>query len=177
MQFKYLSLVVLMTTFASTFADVSITSPIAGTQWKAGKKVSITWLEVPKTETPANIDIYLVAGQAENLKIVGTIANGVDSTKKKYTWTVPKDLVNNMDYSVRIDAGDNQSYSHYFHIDSEVMAPKTTSKAVPTSTQLPPSSSTSIPTAVVAASDSKNGAASFTFGSLLMVPVLAAVLN
>ncbi|KAK9737689.1 hypothetical protein K7432_018469 [Basidiobolus ranarum] len=100
-------------------ADYSIVEPVEGTEWAPGKTVTISWIEVPGTTTPAKIDLALMVGDPALLQVSQTIASGIDSSAGTYTWTVPEGVTPSTLYAVRAGSGDVVKYSHYFNVNAD----------------------------------------------------------
>ncbi|KAK9704493.1 hypothetical protein K7432_010162 [Basidiobolus ranarum] len=147
------SLVGLALLATSVVADYSITGPVEGTEWKAGSKVTITWItDSNQPATPAKIDLDLMSGIPSQLQLKTTIASGVDSSAGKYEWTVPADVAGGTDYTVRAGNGGEVKYSHYFGV--------TQGQTTPSSASSVAASSSASPSGSASASASASGSAS-----------------
>ncbi|KAH8555953.1 Ser-Thr-rich glycosyl-phosphatidyl-inositol-anchored membrane family-domain-containing protein [Umbelopsis sp. PMI_123] len=114
--FKLSASLALLALAQATLAAVSITNPVAGTVWKQGSKVTITWTATG-TDATGTIPIELMNGVATSLQPVTTINDSEKaSASGKYTWTVPTDIADGSDYTVAFGTSPNQYYSHYFTI-------------------------------------------------------------
>ncbi|KAI8583351.1 hypothetical protein K450DRAFT_223199 [Umbelopsis ramanniana AG] len=113
--FKLSATLALLALAQAALAAVSITNPVAGTLWKQGAKVTITWTATG-TDATGTIPIALMNGPATSLQPVTTINDAQKaSASGKYTWTVPADIADGADYTVAFGTAPNYYYSHHLH--------------------------------------------------------------
>jgi hypothetical protein len=74
---------------AAPVAPVSITSPLTGTVYTAGKQAIISWVS-PNTDSIPQI--VLAQGASTALQPVTTIATNVSTASGTYTWDIPANL-------------------------------------------------------------------------------------
>ncbi|RUS22561.1 Ser-Thr-rich glycosyl-phosphatidyl-inositol-anchored membrane family-domain-containing protein [Endogone sp. FLAS-F59071] len=184
----------------NTTTTYFITSPIAGTSWAAGKKVSITWTG----GTSDLVSLLLLNGPtATTESVYNTIAQNVTGSVGTYSWTIPTTLEASTTYAIEITDGTGliASYSHPFTITSSngtlsfssassvssvssysFVAPSsaslTSSSIVLTATSSPTVSFSSSIASVSATAVTKSGAASYLKPAAIVAAIvpLAAVL-
>ncbi|KAG2174077.1 hypothetical protein INT44_000191 [Umbelopsis vinacea] len=162
--FKLSATLALLALAQAALAAVSITNPVAGTVWKQGAKVTITWTATG-TDAAGTIPIELMNGPATSLQSVTTINDAQKaSASGKYTWTVPADIADGADYTVAFGTSPNFYYSHYFTIgkstpSSSANAAGVVSSSAPVSTAAPLSTA-ALPSTASAASASHSASAS-----------------
>lgn len=74
---------------AAPVAPVSITSPLTGTVYVAGKQAIISWVSPKADSIP---QIVLAQGASTALQPVTTIATNVSTASGTYTWDIPANL-------------------------------------------------------------------------------------
>ncbi|CAG8468437.1 10807_t:CDS:2 [Ambispora leptoticha] len=130
---------------ASVQAVARINNPVAGTVWKCGSKVPITWID-DGTPGPQTVNLVLKVGDANSLTPVKDIAQGVPVSQGSVQYTVPCDLVTSDAYTVGIGSNDNDyNYSHYFSINGAqgtIPTPTNGTSGTSNSTVTPTTSST-----------------------------------
>ncbi|KAI7902859.1 uncharacterized protein BX663DRAFT_434613, partial [Cokeromyces recurvatus] len=95
---------------------VSITSPLKGAVYVAGKPATISWINPQVSVIPK---IVLAKGLPSDLQYVATIAQDVDANAGSYVWNVPTDLPAADDYALELGNNPNVSYSGLFTIKHE----------------------------------------------------------
>ncbi|ORY02398.1 hypothetical protein K493DRAFT_386351 [Basidiobolus meristosporus CBS 931.73] len=91
-----------------------ITNPISATIWQVGGISVLHW--EPAGSPSASLEIALLKGDPEDLKVVEIIGSQVESDLDGYSWVVPQDIDSGSDYVVGISRDKEWSYSHYFTI-------------------------------------------------------------
>ncbi|CEG68580.1 hypothetical protein RMATCC62417_04814 [Rhizopus microsporus] len=94
---------------------VSITSPLTGTVYTAGKPAIISWIN-PQVSSISRI--VLAQGESTNLQPVSTIAENVDASSGSYTWNVPSDITPGSNYALELGTSPNISYTGMFTIQA-----------------------------------------------------------
>lgn len=125
---------------------VYIYSPYAATQCKPGNPCAISWHVSHDGPQFERIDIELLAGEADNARVVAPIALGYDlSQGNTFLWNVPQNAIPEGDYFIRIKGAgtDYQSYSHTFPVG---FGPFPNPTIVPTGTITGTATGTVIPT-------------------------------
>ncbi|KAF9127041.1 hypothetical protein BGW39_006167 [Mortierella sp. 14UC] len=91
--------------------------------WAQGTAYEITWSPNPdpdyaKTISPKSpVDIRLMQGPPDKLKLIATLAKATDSSTNSFKWLVPATVTPGKGYSVRItQPGKLDTYSHYFEV-------------------------------------------------------------
>ena len=79
----------------------------------AGADTDLTW-SYDGNPPISKMNIDLVNGNSENLKLVISIAADVDPTAKTYTWKVPLQIDNANDYAIRATATSNGATIYRF---------------------------------------------------------------
>ncbi|CAO3683195.1 unnamed protein product [Umbelopsis ramanniana] len=174
--FKLSATLALLALAQAALAAVSITNPVAGTVWKQGSKVTITWTATG-TDATGTIPIELMNGPATSLQSVTTINDAQKaSASGKYTWTVPADIADGADYTVAFGTSPNFYYSHYFTIgkstpsSSANAAGVVSSSAAVVSTAAAPLSTAALPSTVSASVATGSASASSVNGSASAAP-------
>ncbi|KAI8335834.1 hypothetical protein BC941DRAFT_429522 [Chlamydoabsidia padenii] len=114
------SIIFAIATIATTLVSaqqniVSITSPLTGTVYTAGKPAIISWIQPTVDTIPA---IVIAQGNPNALQIVQTIANNVDATAGSYTWNIPADFAPGSDYALELGVSPNISFTGLFTIQA-----------------------------------------------------------
>ncbi|ORE07749.1 hypothetical protein BCV72DRAFT_226149 [Rhizopus microsporus var. microsporus] len=94
---------------------VSVTSPLTGTVYTAGKPAIISWIN-PQVSSISKI--VLAQGESTNLQPVSTIAENVDASSGSYTWNVPSDITPGNNYALELGTSPNISYTGMFTIQA-----------------------------------------------------------
>jgi hypothetical protein len=89
MRSTFIAIAAIATTFVSAQNIVSITSPLSGTVYTAGKAALISWIDASVDTIPA---IVIAQGDPNALQPVQTIASNVDASAGSYTWNIPADF-------------------------------------------------------------------------------------
>ncbi|KAI8391798.1 uncharacterized protein BYT42DRAFT_489202 [Radiomyces spectabilis] len=100
-------------------AIVSITSPLAGTKYKAGQDAIISWIN-PTTSTISQI--VLAKGPSTALQPVMTIAQNVNAADGSYTWKIPMDIENSEEYAFELGTSPDLAFAGHFTIEGGVGA-------------------------------------------------------
>ena len=101
---------------------IYIYSPSASTHGKPGTPLAISWSVSHDGPEFSRIDIELLAGEAQNARVVAPIALGYDLSQGNiYLWNIPLATIPEGDYFIRIKGvgTDYQSYSHSFPVAIE----------------------------------------------------------
>ncbi|KAI9305108.1 hypothetical protein BJ944DRAFT_265774 [Cunninghamella echinulata] len=93
---------------------VSITSPLSNSQYTAGEKLIISWINPTVQTIPS---ITLVNGPATALQPVSTIAQNVDANSGSYSWSIPADITPGR-YALQLGTSPSISYSGFFTINA-----------------------------------------------------------
>lgn len=106
--------------FASAQAGyIYIWSPYAATNCGAGRPCPISWNMAQDGPQFGKVDIELLAGDANNAKVIAPIVLGYDlSHGNTYIWNVPENFQEHPDAFIRIKGvgTDYDSYSHRFPV-------------------------------------------------------------
>ncbi|KAI7880848.1 hypothetical protein K492DRAFT_207249 [Lichtheimia hyalospora FSU 10163] len=155
---------------AQSTGILSVTSPIQGTTYTAGKDALITW-------SHATVDtiseIVLAHGDPNNLQRIGVIASNVDAEAGSYSWPIPANTTAGTDYALifgtspdlgfspqfTIEAGTGSSSSSSSVAASSTSASAASSSAIESSSAIPSSASSSaLPSSSAVASGSSSSA-------------------
>lgn len=81
-------------------ASVAITSPTSSSSWQANTSQSITWTAsiISGNEEILSFSLYLYNGSSNVL----TIATGIGSSSRSYSWTIPSNQTADTDYRIKI---------------------------------------------------------------------------
>ncbi|CAO3660978.1 unnamed protein product [Rhizopus stolonifer] len=138
---------------------VSITSPLTGTVYTAGKAATITWIN-PSVTTISQI--VLAQGSSTALQQVSVIASNVDASALSYTWTIPADTAAGTDYALELGTSPNISYTGLFTIQaasgSTASSASGSSSSTSSTSQAASASSTTKAASSAAASSVKSSA-------------------
>ncbi|KAI9006607.1 hypothetical protein CLU79DRAFT_779914 [Phycomyces nitens] len=136
---------------AAVSADniVSVTSPLTGTVYTAGKSAIISWVN-PTVDQISQI--VFSQGLSTSLQPVSVIATNVDAASGSYTWDIPADTPAGTDYAFVFGTSPNQSYTGQFTVKAgSASAAASDASAAPAASVAPAASS--------AAADSHHGGA------------------
>ncbi|KAI9019430.1 hypothetical protein CLU79DRAFT_804939 [Phycomyces nitens] len=100
---------------AAVSADniISVTSPLTGTIYTAGKSAIISWVN---PSVPTISQIVFSQGLSTALQPVSVIATNVETASGTYTWNIPADTPAGDDYAFVFGTSPNQSYTGQFTI-------------------------------------------------------------
>ncbi|KAL0082898.1 hypothetical protein J3Q64DRAFT_1750562 [Phycomyces blakesleeanus] len=168
---------------AAVSADniISVTSPLTGTVYTAGKSAIITWVN---PTVPTISQIVFSQGLSTALQPVAIIANNVETASGTYTWAIPADTPAGTDYAFVFGTSPNQSYTGQFTIkaasgDAAAAAPAASSAASPvgasSSGSKAPAAASSSAGTKAAASSAAAPAASGTSGSTKNVAAVGTI--
>ncbi|KAL0086463.1 hypothetical protein J3Q64DRAFT_1740093 [Phycomyces blakesleeanus] len=115
---------------AAVSADniVSVTSPLTGTVYTAGKSAIISWVN-PTVDQISQI--VFSQGLSTALQPVSVIATNVDASSGTYTWEIPADTPAGTDYAFVFGTSPNQSYTGQFTVKSAAESSVAASAAAP----------------------------------------------
>lgn len=81
-------------------ASVAITSPTSSSSWQVNTSQNITWSAsvISGDEVILGFSLYLYNGNSNVL----TIATGISSSTRSYSWSIPSNQTADTDYRVKI---------------------------------------------------------------------------
>ena len=81
-------------------ASVAITSPTSSSSWQVNTSQNITWSAsvISGDEVILGFSLYLYNGNSNVL----TIATGINSSTRSYSWSIPSNQTADTDYRVKI---------------------------------------------------------------------------
>ncbi|KAI9364065.1 hypothetical protein BD770DRAFT_286263, partial [Pilaira anomala] len=94
---------------------LSVTSPLKGTVYTAGKTARISWIKATVDSIPK---IMLAKGDPSNLQIVEVLAENVDAKQGYYNWDIPADITPGKDYAIELGESPDLSFSGLFAIEN-----------------------------------------------------------
>ncbi|CDH48758.1 hypothetical protein RO3G_02456 [Lichtheimia corymbifera JMRC:FSU:9682] len=100
---------------AQSTGILSVTSPIEGTTYTAGKDALITWTN-PTVDTISQI--VLAHGDPNNLQRLDVIASNVDAGAGSYTWSIPANTTAGTDYALIFGTSPDLGFSPQFTIEA-----------------------------------------------------------
>ncbi|KAJ1965289.1 hypothetical protein IWQ62_002706 [Dispira parvispora] len=106
-----------------------LNNPVEGTVWKAGEKVTISWVDDnnPPVAPGTPVTLSLYSGNDPNdMKELTTLAS-TDGSALSTTVTAPADSGSGTVFSVSIKHDGQQNFSHYFSVSGGRQAPDTSS--------------------------------------------------
>ncbi|KAI9243524.1 hypothetical protein BY458DRAFT_530585 [Sporodiniella umbellata] len=95
---------------------VSITSPLTGTVYTAGKTAIISWVPVSGNSATVIPKITLAKGASTSLQPLGDIATNVQISAGTYSWNIPADTQAGTDYALEFGQSPNISFTGQFTI-------------------------------------------------------------
>ncbi|KAG1464557.1 hypothetical protein G6F56_005062 [Rhizopus delemar] len=134
---------------------VSITSPLTGTVYTAGKAATITWIN-PSVTTISQI--VLAQGSSTALQQVSVIASNVDASALSYTWTIPADTAAGTDYALELGTSPNISYTGLFTIQAASGSTASSASGSSSSTSSTSQTASAASTTSAAATSAKSSA-------------------
>ncbi|PVU85519.1 hypothetical protein BB560_006992 [Smittium megazygosporum] len=94
-----------------------IIDPVQGAVWNAGKNEKISWTLDNNSTKSEKVKIELLAGDPNNLSMVGKLTDSADMLYGEASVKVPSDVANGESYVIRITEPDkSMRYSHAFAI-------------------------------------------------------------
>jgi len=99
-------LILVMASAVGAFAaTITVTSPAAGAQWKAGTSQAIDWTS---SSDVGPVKVLLQKG-AVTFAVLESSVGFPGSLKNEFLWTVPLDLMNGQDYAIVVISNKNPS--------------------------------------------------------------------
>ncbi|KAI8138508.1 hypothetical protein BJV82DRAFT_631075 [Fennellomyces sp. T-0311] len=141
---------------------VSITSPLEGTVYTAGKEATISWIN-PTVDTISKI--VLAKGEATLLQPVADVATDVDAKLGSYKWTIPADTPPGNDYAFELGQSPSIAFTGHFTIEAGSGSNSTSPSASASSGSSASASASSKPSASASASGSDAKSSSSSTGS------------
>ncbi|KAL0073770.1 Ser-Thr-rich glycosyl-phosphatidyl-inositol-anchored membrane family-domain-containing protein [Phycomyces blakesleeanus] len=92
---------------------IAITSPLTGTQYKAGTEAIISWVN-PTVDTITQI--LLAKGPSTALQPLMTVAQNVKASDGKYVWKIPAELADGDDYAFEFGTSPDMAFTGQFSI-------------------------------------------------------------
>ncbi|KAI8336158.1 hypothetical protein BC941DRAFT_514342 [Chlamydoabsidia padenii] len=150
---------------------VSITSPLTGTVYTAGKPALLTWVDAKVSTIPA---IVVAHGNASALEPISTIATDVDASTGSYTWNIPSDFISGEQYALEFGKSPNISFSGFFTVKSgdgtSTEASSSVSQSSVSASSTPASQSTVSPSSTSAAQSSVSSSQALSSSSPSSAP-------
>ncbi|KAJ2553889.1 hypothetical protein GGH95_005604 [Coemansia sp. RSA 1836] len=100
---------------AGALAKLQITLPNSHTEWVAGTSEAVKWKAIDGN-LKGRVSIELMEGSdPANMETVTTIAENISADNMQLKWTVPKNMRNSNNYSIKIvDENGDEYYGQYF---------------------------------------------------------------
>ncbi|KAI9027452.1 Ser-Thr-rich glycosyl-phosphatidyl-inositol-anchored membrane family-domain-containing protein [Phycomyces nitens] len=154
----FISATLLALVNAQKASIIAITSPLTGTQYKAGTEAIISWVN-PTVDTITQI--LLAKGPSTALQPLMTVAQNIKASDGKYVWKIPAELADGDDYAFEFGTSPDMAFTGQFSIHGGTGASVPASSPVTSTTSTTPATSgNSIPAGAnpVAAPASASGA-------------------
>ncbi|KAI9298593.1 hypothetical protein K502DRAFT_322696 [Neoconidiobolus thromboides FSU 785] len=102
--------------FSLILADYAINDPVDGTVWYTTKAATISWYFINDNNNIGSVNIDIVRGDPNDLKIVTSLGERKISDKQ-LLFTIPDNFVSGGDYAVKLtDSNGNYKFSHFFQV-------------------------------------------------------------